>query len=130
MSVSRRGSGRNAPKYPRVARVNQLLQEVIAEVIEKYSHDDIRLELTTVTSVDTEPNFSAATVWISNLNSENAAALEEYRKKIQRDVASQVRIKRTPRLRFAQDESIAHGSAIDEILRRISIEKLTDGDGG
>lgn len=129
MSVSRRGSGRNAPKYPRVARVNQLLQEVIAEVIEKYSHDDIRLELTTVTSVETEPNFSIATVWISNLNSENATALEEYRKKIQSAVASQVRIKRTPQLRFAQDESIAHGSTIDEILRRISEEKLTDGDG-
>ncbi|TAN27958.1 MAG: 30S ribosome-binding factor RbfA [Actinomycetota bacterium] len=129
MSVSRRGSGRNAPKYPRTARVNQLLHEVIAEAIEEYSQSDPRLELTTVTSVEAEPNFSNAVVWIANLTTENAGALEEYRKKIQGAVASQVRMKRTPHLRFAQDESISYGSRIDEILRRISSGEQPNSDG-
>ena len=129
MPISRRSSARNAPKYPRVARVNQLLQEVIAEAIEEYSQDDSRLELTTVTSVETEPNFSTATVWISNLTSESADALEEYRRRIQRAVASQVRMKRTPQLRFAQDQGVALGGRIDEILRRLSSDEPIDTQG-
>jgi len=123
VAVSRRGSGRNAPKYPRVARVNQLLQEVIAEAIEEYSQLDPRLELTTVTSVEAEPNFSTATVFIANLNSENSKALEEYRTRIQSAVASQVRMKRTPHLRFAQDVGIVHGVRVEEILRRLTREE-------
>ncbi len=126
VAVSRRGSGRNAPKYPRVARVNQLLREVIAEVIEEYSQDDARLELTTVTSVETAPDFSTATVFVANLTAENSSALEEYRKKIQSAIASQVRMKRTPQLRFAQDEGIAHGGRIEEILRKLTNPELKD----
>lgn len=120
MSVSRRGSGRGAPKYPRVARVNQLLQEVVAEAIERFSNNDSRLDLTTVTSIETEPNLSSATVYIANLNSENAKALEQHRIRIQNVVATQVRMKRTPRLSFAQDVGVANGDRIDAILRRIS----------
>ncbi len=129
MAVSRRGSGRNAPKYPRAARVNQLLQEVIAEAIEEYSQDDVRLELTTVTSVETASDLATATVFVADLNSENAGALEEYRKKIQSAIASQVRMKRTPHLRFAQDEGIAHGGRIEEILRKLTQPESKD-DGG
>lgn len=120
MSVSRRGSFHSSPKYPRVARVNKLLLEIVAEAIERYSDDDPRLELTTVTYVDTEPDLSSAVVWIADLNDDRAAALEEYRPRIQRSVAAQVRMKRTPHLRFAQDEGIIRGGRIDEILRRLS----------
>lgn len=124
--VSRRGRGRNVPKYPRVARVNQLLQEVVAEAIEDISQDDPRLELTTVTSVEAEPNLASAVVWIANLNQDNLEALEEYRKKIQGAIATQVRLKRTPLLRFAQDQGVAQGGRIDEILRRLSEGRPAD----
>lgn len=129
MSVSRRGTSRNTAKYPRIARVNQLLQEVIAEAIERFSDDDVRLELTTVTSVDTEPNLSSAVVWIANLGEENSRALEEYRVRIQAFVASQVRMKRTPLLSFFQDPGIENGGRIEEILRRISADKSGDSGG-
>lgn len=103
-----------------------MLREVIAEVIEEYSQDDARLELTTVTSVETAPDFSTATVFVANLTAENSSALEEYRKKIQSAIASQVRMKRTPQLRFAQDEGIAHGGRIEEILRKLTNPELKD----
>ena len=130
MPVSRRGGTRNVPKYPRVARVNQLLQEVIAEAIEEFSQDDSRLELTTVTSVEAEPNLQTAIVWIANLTSESAEALEEYRKKIQGAVASQVRLKRTPQLKFLQDQGVVHGGRIEEILRQLSTDESTDTEEG
>lgn len=130
MSISRRGSGRSAPRYPRVARINQLLQEVIAEAVERFSDDDSRLDLTTVTSVEAEPNLSSATVFIANLTDENSKALDDFRIRIQAEVGSQVRMKRTPQLRFVQDPGVANGGRIEEILRRIgkSGTSTTDGE--
>ena len=41
-------------RYPRTARVNELVREVVAEELERI--DDERLELVTVTGVDVEPD--------------------------------------------------------------------------
>ena len=41
--------------YPRTARVNQVLREVVAEALERMADIDDRLRLLTVTSVDTRP---------------------------------------------------------------------------
>jgi ribosome-binding factor A len=55
--VSRHGSPR---KYPRTARVNEVVREVLAEELERLS--DPRLGLVTVTSVDVSPDLRHATV--------------------------------------------------------------------
>lgn len=122
MSVSRRSSKRNVPNYPRVARVNELLREVIAQAIERIADEDNNLELVTVTAVETEPNLSSATVFISSISDDSVSSLELCRIRIQGIVASEVHLKRTPFLRFVVDEGVENGSRIDEILRRISHE--------
>ena len=43
--VDRRGGRRNRPPYPRVARVNEALREVVAGEIERLSDQDERLSL-------------------------------------------------------------------------------------
>ena len=123
MSVSRRSNKRNAPNYPRVARVNELLRELVAEAIERIADEDNFLELITVTAVETEPNLSSATVFISNLSDSHLSSLEKLRTKIQGQIASQVHLKRTPQLRFVQDGGVANGDRIEEILRRITPHK-------
>lgn len=122
MSVSRRSGKRNVPNYPRVARVNELLREVIAEAIERIADEDNGLELVTVTAVETEPNLSSATVFISSVSDDSVPSLEISRSRIQSIVASEVRLKRTPFLHFVLDAGVENGSRIDEILRRISRE--------
>ena len=44
---------RNAPRYPRTARLNELVREIVAEELERL--DDDRLELVAVTSVHVDP---------------------------------------------------------------------------
>lgn len=122
MSVSRRSNKRNVPNYPRVARVNELLREVIAEAIERIADEDNNLELVTVTAVETEPNLSSATVFISSVADDSLDSLELVRTRIQGLVASEVRLKRTPQLHFVVDEGVTNGSRIDEILRKIARE--------
>ena len=108
------------PRYPRVFRLNQVLQEVLAEEIERLS--DASGELLTVTGVTVEPDLRHATVWLSSLTDGSRALLEESRVDLQAAVARQTKMKRTPRLSFEVDPAVVHGAAIEEALRRLENE--------
>ncbi len=117
--VSRRNDQRGVAPFPRSLRVNQVLREVVAEEIERLADADERLRLVTVTSVDTAPDLRHATVYLSSLSEEAAAALAERRVQLQRLVAREIRLKRTPQLGFAVDPAVVAGHRVDEVLRRI-----------
>ena len=104
--------------YPRSARVNQILREVISEEILRLGDVDARLGFLTVTGVETTADMRQAMVFLDSLDEERAAALEERRAQIQGSVNAQTRLKRTPRLSFAADPAVRSGEAIEEILRR------------
>ncbi len=119
-SSSRRGRSFAPPRrYPRLARVNETLREILAEAITRLGDTDDRLTMATVTAVDCDADFGAATVLMSSLDPAEAEGLEEARIKLQAEVARQVRLKRTPLLRFAADPAVAAGQRIEDILRDI-----------
>lgn len=113
-----RGDGRRVP-YPRVARVNALLTEVLGDALERLMDDDERLGLLTVTGVSTDPDLKHAVVFFSSLGAEAASALEEHRAELQRVIGRSVRMKRTPLLEFLPDPAVAAGARVEEALRRI-----------
>jgi ribosome-binding factor A len=102
-------------RYPRTARLNELLRELIAEELERI--DDTRLAMVTVTGVEVEPDLRHATVWLASVSAEVEVALAEHRGRLRAAVARQARIKRAPELRFAQDPAVAAGWRIEDILR-------------
>ena len=112
------GDGRAAP-YPRTARVNQVLREVVADELERLADVDDRLRLLTVTDVETSPDLRQATVYLSSLPETAAPALEEQRPRLQRVVGRQVRLKRTPQLAFTADPAVAGGARVDELIRHL-----------
>jgi ribosome-binding factor A len=117
--VSRRHDQRGVAPFPRSLRVNQVLREVVAEEIERLADADERLRLVTVTGVDTAPDLRHATVYLSSLSEDSAAALAERRVQLQRIVAREIRLKRTPQLEFSVDPAVVAGDRVDEALRRI-----------
>jgi ribosome-binding factor A len=119
MVRGRRSHDKQPTPYPRTARVNQVLREVVAEELERLSDIDDRLRLITVTSIDTTPDLRRATVYLSSLSDEAAEVLADERVKLQRQIGRQVRLKRTPLLVFAPDPAVAHGFQVEEILRRL-----------
>jgi ribosome-binding factor A len=117
--------------YPRMARVNEVLREVLADEIELVAGTDSRLELVTVTAVRCEPDLRHATVLLASLPDPARAALGEARTRLQAAVAHQVRLKRTPLLTFEADPAVAQGERVEEILRAIhAAEKTTPADAG
>ncbi|MHB8670855.1 MAG: ribosome-binding factor A [Acidimicrobiales bacterium] len=105
----------STPRFPRTARVNEVLREVVADELERI--DDERLELLTVMGVSTDPDLRRAVVWCSSLSEEASAALGEYRVRLQAAVGRQVRLKRTPGLDFRADPAVATGTRVESILR-------------
>jgi ribosome-binding factor A len=104
--------------YSRMARVNALLREVIGEAIERIGDHEEGVGLLTVTEVNCEPDLRRAVVYLSSLTDAEAAILEEHRIRVQRRVASEVRMKRTPMLVFRADPAVAAGARVEEALRR------------
>ena len=112
-------------QYPRTARVNELVREILGDALERI--DDDRLQLVTVTHVHVDPDLRHAVVEFSSLGEGEDEALEalgEHRKKLQSEIARQARLKRTPELRFVVDTFIARAARIEDLLR----EERDDGD--
>ena len=106
---------------PRMRKVNSTLREILAEEIERLN--DPRLEMVSVTAVDTAPNLRQATVYIDVLQSDNEQpAIESLRRaarRLQSAIGSQVRMKYTPTLEFRMDQGVTGGARIDAILRQL-----------
>jgi ribosome-binding factor A len=117
-SHSRRGFGAGAPhRYPRAARVNVVLREVLADALERLECTDDRLGLLTVTAVQCDPDLRHAVVYLSSLDKDEAAALASVRVRLQAAISQEVHLKRTPQLRFEPDPGVAAGNRIEDILR-------------
>ena len=109
---------------PRMLKVNSTLREVLAEEIERMS--DFRLEMVSITGVDTSPNLRHAVVYIDVLGADATdalTALDRASHRLQAVVARQVRMKYTPVLEFEVDPGVSGGEKIDAILRSLHEEE-------
>lgn len=110
-------------RYPRTARLNESVLEVLAEELERLS--DPRLELVTFTGVDVTRDLSYATVYYSTLaaaatgrsEDDAAAALETAGSHLRGVLGRELRIRQVPKLIFKVDPGIVAGQRIDDILR-------------
>jgi ribosome-binding factor A len=121
MAEHRRGRGTDhaAYHYPRTARVNEVLRQVLADEIERLADTDERLSLATVTGVTVDPDLSHAKVWLSSLPDPLAEGLVAHRVRLQAAIGRQVRLKRTPLLAFEADPAVSSGSRVEDVLRRL-----------
>ncbi len=110
----------NRRHYSRMARVNELLREIIGEELERLDTEALRF--VAVTAVDCSPDLRHAKVFFDGPgdDTESITELDEERKRLQRAIASQARLKRTPELSFEPDPAVRAGERIDEVLRRVA----------
>ncbi|MEM7287607.1 MAG: 30S ribosome-binding factor RbfA [Actinomycetota bacterium] len=112
---------RNAPRdYPRTARLNELLREIIASQIDRI--DDDRMGWVSVSGVDVDNELTLARVYLSSLEDDLDASvevLEEHRGSIKKAIGSQARLRRVPELQFITDPAIQSGGRVEEILSEL-----------
>ncbi len=118
----------SAKRYPRTARVNEVMLEVLADELERMG--DPRLELVTLTGVDVSRDLAHAKVYYSTMTAtavdsresipeEAATALHSAGSHLRGVVGRQMRIRQVPRLEFFVDPGIVAGQRIEDILREI-----------
>lgn len=117
--MARRRSHGTSRQYPRTARLNELLREILADELER--SDDDRLEMVTVTAVEIEGDLRHAVVFFDSLEGEDGdeavlEALGEVRWRLQGAIGRQARMKRTPELSFRPDPAVREGARIESLL--------------
>lgn len=102
------------------------MQAVVADSLER--NDDDRLGMVTVTGVHVDPDLRHAVVFYATRGGSDDVeeALDEARVAVQRDIGREVRMKRTPQLRFERDPAMDAGWRIEEILKRQREERGDD----
>ena len=96
------------------------MREVIADELAKL--DDDRLTMVTITAVDVDSEMNRGIVYFDSLHGAEGDAkivdaLGEYRKRLQHEIAVQVKSRRTPVLQFKPDETMRAAARIDAVLR-------------
>jgi ribosome-binding factor A len=109
----------------RMLRVNSILRHVLAEEIERLT--DTRLEMVTVTGVDTSPDLRHAVIYVDVLDPDDRQpaldALRRAANRLQMAVGREVRFKYTPALEFRMDPAIVSASRIESILKELGEEE-------
>ena len=117
--------------YKRTARLNPLIQQIVAEYFEDV--DDERLGLLTVTGVEVDSDLNTAHVYVSNLDDGMAdvadidegrdaavlEALEEHRRSVRSLIGRSARLRKTPDVVFGFDPAVRAGARMDRLLSEI-----------
>ena len=104
----------------RMRRVDEAMREVLSGAITSELKDP-RVGFVTVTAVETSPDLRHARVFVSVLGSpaerrRSLDGLESSHGFLQRRVAGELRLKHTPTLEFAYDDSAERGLRIARLL--------------
>jgi len=107
----------------RMRRVNEAVREVLSESIGELK--DPRIGFVTVTAVQTTPDLRHATVYVSVLGNERKreqtlAGLDAAHGVLQARVARELRLKRTPQLTFAYDQSAERAAHLTKLIDELA----------
>jgi ribosome-binding factor A len=110
----------------RMRRVNEAVREVLSSRL-AVGLKDPRIGFVTVTGVDTSPDLRTARVYVSILGdpAERDAALEGLRSSrgfLQAQIAEELRMKRTPTLRFEYDETVERADRMSRLIDEVAPE--------
>ena len=109
-------------------RVDEAVRQVIGDAVASELKDP-RVGFVTVTDVRTSPDLRHARVYVSVLGSEKKRAsslegLDAAHGVLQRQIAAELRLKRTPQLTFQYDPSVERGVRMSKLID----ELVTDND--
>jgi ribosome-binding factor A len=111
--------------FPRTARLNALLHEIVADYFEVVESEEIGF--LTITGVEVDSDLNVAQIFVSVLGDDPSDdgdarildALAEHRRPVQRAFAQQAKLRKTPEALFLFDPGVRAGARIDQILSTI-----------
>ncbi|MBB4823887.1 ribosome-binding factor A [Sporosarcina luteola] len=104
-------------------RVAEQMKKELGDIIGQKLKDP-RIGFVTVTDVDVTGDLQQATVFISVLGSdyqkeETLKGLSKAKGFIRSEIGQRIRLRKTPEIDFAFDESVEYGNRIESLLRQV-----------
>jgi len=111
----------------RTARVNDLIQAEISELLKRRVKDPRIGDLVTVTEVATSADLRHAKVFISVMGSEDEKretlkCLSAASGLLRRELGERLTLRYIPELSFEQDDSIEHGAHVLRLIEQLASE--------
>jgi ribosome-binding factor A len=117
--------------FDRTARVNSLLRQVLAELLE-FEVKDPRTRGLTLTDVEVTGDLREAKVYVCGPPElDRDAALVGLKRAsgfLRREVGNRIRLRATPQLHFFYDESLDYGARIEARLRDLGLGDAAEDD--
>ena len=121
------------PPGQRQLRVGEEIRHAISKILQRGGFDDERLinsGLVTTTEVRISPDLKNATVFVMPLGGRDAdvvlPALNEHAYFFQKELARQIKMKFTPKLKFELDDSFDEGDKIERLIKDSHISEQNE----
>lgn len=114
----------------RIGRINEELQRELSALIRTLKDPRVQQSMVSVTRVEATGDLRYAKVYISVLDKdkskETLKGLKSAGGYLRREIGSRLQLRYTPELVFEQDDSIAYGAHMFNLLRSLDIPKDED----
>lgn len=106
----------------KIKRINAELVRVISEILRNEARDEL-MHTITITAADTSSDLSISKIYFTSLSNlekkELEKEMEEASDFIRKEVAMNMDLRQTPKLKFIYDESIEYGTKIEKKIKEI-----------
>lgn len=111
----------------RIGRINEELQRELSALIRTLKDPRVQQSMVSVTKVEATGDLRYAKVYISVLDKDKSKdtlkGLKSAGGYLRREIGSRLQLRYTPELVFEEDDSIAYGAHMFDLLRRLDIPK-------
>ena len=114
----------------RIGRINEEIQKELANLIRNLKDPRVQNTMISITHVETTPDLRYAKVYVSFLQEDKAAdamkGLKSAGGYLRRELGNALKLRYTPELVWALDDSITYGAKMLELIN--SLEVSSDGE--
>lgn len=118
----------------RKGRINEELQRELSTLIRTLKDPRVQQSMVSVTKVEATGDLRYAKVYISVLDKdkskETLKGLKSAGGFLRREIGSRLQLRYTPELVFEEDDSIAYGAKMFDLLRHLEIKEEPDHEDG
>ena len=116
----------------RICRINEDLQRELSALIRVLKDPRVQQSMVSITKVDTTGDLRYAKVYVSvfdkDKSKETLKGLRSAGGYLRREIAARLHLRYTPELVFEEDDSIAYGAKMFDLLRSLETPKEDDSD--
>ena len=111
----------------RISRINEELQRELSDLIRALKDPRVQQSMISVTKVEATGDLRYAKVYISVLDKDKARETLKGLKSaggfLWREIAARLQLRYTPELVFVEDDSIAYGARMFDLLKSLEIRE-------